>query len=102
MCEEAVDDCLAALKFNPDWFVTSKMLDQFDNALHANNDILFFNEDFDIATFTANQRHVFAVDLDKTNVDEDNDFNEDYPVTTIHVRPLAWCSKFAKHLKQDK
>ena len=24
MCDEAVDDCLAALKFIPDWFVTSK------------------------------------------------------------------------------
>ena len=25
MCYEAVDDCLAALKFIPDWFVTSEM-----------------------------------------------------------------------------
>ena len=25
MCDKAVDDCLAALKFVPDWFVTSKM-----------------------------------------------------------------------------
>ena len=27
MCDEAVNDCLAALKFIPDWFVTSKMLE---------------------------------------------------------------------------
>ena len=26
MCDKAVDDCLAALKFVPDWFVTSKMV----------------------------------------------------------------------------
>ena len=26
MYDEAVDDCLAALKFIPDWFVTSKMI----------------------------------------------------------------------------
>ena len=26
MCYKAVDDCLAALKFVPDWFVTSKMI----------------------------------------------------------------------------
>ena len=26
MCEEAVDDLLTALKFIPNWFVTSKML----------------------------------------------------------------------------
>ena len=39
MCDEAVDDGLAALKFVPDLFVTSKMLEKH-NALHA-NDILF-------------------------------------------------------------
>ena len=26
ICDKAVDDCLAALKFVPDWFVTSKMV----------------------------------------------------------------------------
>ena len=26
MCDEGVDDCLAALKFFSDWFVTSKMI----------------------------------------------------------------------------
>ena len=41
MCDEAVDDCLVALKFIPDWFVTSKMLEKFDNTLHADYDILF-------------------------------------------------------------
>ena len=40
MCDEAADDCLAALKFLPDCFVKSKMLEKFDNALHANDDIL--------------------------------------------------------------
>ena len=47
MCDEAVDDSLAALKFIPDWFVTSKMLGKLDNALHVNDDILFYNEDSD-------------------------------------------------------
>ena len=28
MCDEAVDDCLEALKFVPDWFATSKMLEK--------------------------------------------------------------------------
>ena len=46
MCDEAVDDCLAALKFIPDWFVTSKMVENVDIVLHANDDILFNNEDF--------------------------------------------------------
>ena len=26
MCDKATDDCLAALKFVPDWFVASKMI----------------------------------------------------------------------------
>ena len=42
MCDEAVDNCLAALKFIPDLFVASKMFENFDKALLANDDILFF------------------------------------------------------------
>ena len=57
MCDEAVDDCLAAVKFIPDWFVTSKMLEKLANALHAGDDILFYNKDFDKVAFIANQGH---------------------------------------------
>ena len=42
MCDEAVDNCLTALKFIPNRFVASKMLEQFDNTLHADGDILFY------------------------------------------------------------
>ena len=49
MCDEAVDGCL------PDGSITSKLLETFDNALHSNDDILFYNEDFDKASFIANQ-----------------------------------------------
>ena len=52
MCDEAFDDCLAALKLIPDWFVTNKMLETLHAALPTNDDILFFNEDFNRATFT--------------------------------------------------
>ena len=38
MYQETVDDCLAALKFIPDWFVTSEMYKKFNNAFHANDD----------------------------------------------------------------
>ena len=41
MRNEDVDDCLATLKFIPDWFVTSKMLEKFHNALLANEEMLF-------------------------------------------------------------
>ena len=41
MCNEDVDDCLAILKFIPDWFVTSKMLEKFHNVLLDNEEMLF-------------------------------------------------------------
>ena len=54
MCDEAVDDCLVALRFIFNQFITCKMLGKFDNALHANDDTLFYNKDFDKITFIAN------------------------------------------------
>ena len=96
MCHEAVDDCLAAWKFIPHWFVTSKMLGKLDNAFYANDTLFFSNEDFDKATFIANQIHIFAVDLDEINIDNDNNFDEDDADTIIHVRLLTWCSKSKK------
>ena len=51
MCDEAVDDCLAALKFTPDWFVTSKMIKKLLTALYPNDNILYFNEYSGNATF---------------------------------------------------
>ena len=44
--DEPADDFLAALKFTPDSFVTSRMLETFHDTSLANDDILFFNEDF--------------------------------------------------------
>ena len=94
MWDEAVDDFLIALKFIPDWFVTSKMLEKFDNALHGKNDILFYNGGFYKITFIANQKDILAVDLEKINLH--NDFDEVDPDTIIHIRCLARGSKFKK------
>ena len=44
-------------------------------------------------TFIANQRFILAVDLDKVNRDDNNNFYEDDSHTIIHVRFLAWFSK---------
>ena len=96
ICDEAVDDSPAALKFIPDWFVTSKMLEKLDNVLQANDDILFYNEDFDKVTFIANQIHTLAADLDRINLDNDYNFDEDDPNTVIDVTHLAWHSKLKK------
>ena len=55
LCDEAVDDCLASLKFITDWFVTSKMLETFHDALLNKGDILSFDEDFSKVTFFNNK-----------------------------------------------
>ena len=40
------------------------MLEKLDNSLHANDDILFYSEDFDKVTFIAGQRHIIDEDFD--------------------------------------
>ena len=40
MCDKAVDDCLAALKFVSDWFVTSKLIKILFTAFYADKHIL--------------------------------------------------------------
>ena len=57
MLDEAVDNCLDTLKFSPDCFVTSKMLEKLDNALHAYDDILFYNEILIKSHLLLNQIH---------------------------------------------
>ena len=51
MCDEAVDDSLAALKLISNWFVTSKMIEKLFTALHADENTLYFNEDSGDAVF---------------------------------------------------
>ena len=43
--DEAVNDCLLALKFDPDQFVKSEMIKKLDDTLLANDDIIFINEE---------------------------------------------------------
>ena len=40
MCDKAVDDCLTALKFVPDWFDTSKLIKKLYIALYTDKNIL--------------------------------------------------------------
>ena len=51
MCDEAIDDSLAALKLIPNWFVTSKMIEKLYTALYVDENILYFDEDSDILYF---------------------------------------------------
>ena len=51
MCDEAIDDSLAALKLIPNWFVTSKMIEKLYTALYVDENILYFDEDSDMLYF---------------------------------------------------
>ena len=81
MSDQAVDYCLAELKFILYLFVTSN---KTGNSLHANNDILVYNKYFDKIIFIANQKHIIVVDLDKINLDNDNNFDLNDPDAIIH------------------
>ena len=61
MCDKPVDAFLPTLNFVPDWFVTSKMLEQLDNVLFS-NDIKLDDLDTDILTF-------FSDDMDNNTID---------------------------------
>ena len=41
MCDEAVDDYLAALELVSDWFITSKMIKKLYTTLYADENILY-------------------------------------------------------------
>ena len=95
MCDKAVDDCLAALKFVPDWFVTSKMIKILFTALYAYENILYFNEDSGNVTFCCNGMSILSIDLNNVNFNDTN-YDEDDPNTIILIRLLAWHIKFKK------
>ena len=78
MCDKAVDDCLAVLKFVSDWFVTSKMIKKLFTALYADEDTLYFNEDFGNVVFSCNEIGTRNIDLNCINLD-DNNLDEDDP-----------------------
>ena len=45
--------------------------------------------------FFTNEMGILGVDIDKTNLDDNNNFNGDDP-ETIHVRLFTWHNKFEK------
>ena len=99
MCNKAVDDFLPALKFVPNWFVTSKMIKKVLTALYADDNILYFNEDFGDAIFSCNNSLI--IDLNNITLDDTN-YDEDDPEAIIHIKILVWHVinlKNVKHLK---
>ena len=95
MCDKVVDDCLAALKFVPDWFVTSKMIKILFTSLYADENILYFNEDSGNVIFICKGMDILNIGLNNINFD-DTSYDEDDADTIIHVRLLVW------HIKLEK
>ena len=95
ICDKAVDDSLVILKLILDWFVTSIMIKELFTALYADENILYFDEDFGNAVFSCNETGILNIDLNNNN-NPDNNFDEDDPDAIIHIRLLAWDIKFQK------
>ena len=94
MCDEAVDDSLAALKLIPDRFVTSKMIKTLFTALHA-------DEIYSILMKIL-LRLYLIVKIGILNIDFVNNFDEDDLDTIILIRRLAWHIKFEKRKELKK
>ena len=83
------------MKPNPDWFVTSKMIEKLHTTFHPDENIFYFNEDSGDATFCCDKMGALSVNLNNINID--NNFDEYDPHTIILIRFLAWHVKFEKH-----
>ena len=103
MCYKAVDYCLAALKFVPEWFVTSNILKILLTTFYTVENILYFNEDTGNVVFTCNGMGILNIDLNSIDLGDTN-YDEDDPHTIILVRILVWYIKFKKRkaLKKDQ
>ena len=88
MYDEAAVDYLAALKFIPDCFVISKMIEKLLTALYADDNMRYVNEDSSDVIFCCNEMGRLIIDLNSVNLDDTN-YNEDDPETIIHVILLA-------------
>ena len=75
-----------ALKFVLDWFLKDKIRNLHE-ALFADDDTLFSDEDFVDITFCGGEMGILSIDLDKINLDDVN-FYEDDRITVTHVRIL--------------
>ena len=71
-CDKAVDSYLLTLKFVPDLFVTSKMLEKLDSSVFSDGDIFLHDIDSNIITFFSDDMGFGTTDLNNINLDDDN------------------------------
>ena len=94
MCEEAVYNCVAALKLVPDCFLLSEIIKKLFTALYADENILYFNEGSCDTLFNCSGMGILNIDLNKINLNDN--FDQDDPDTNFVIRLLAWHTKFEK------
>ena len=71
------------------------MIKKLLTVLYSYDKLLYFNEDSSDAMFFCNEMCILSIDLNNINLNDTN-YNEEEPQTIIHVRLLAWQSKFEK------
>ena len=68
MCDEAVNDSLASLKFIPDLVVTNKIIKKLYTALYADEFLLFFDEYSGDVTFCFDEMGILRVNLNNISL----------------------------------
>ena len=96
VCDIAVDDCLAALKFVAEWLVKSKMIKRFFTTLYADENILYFNENPSNTVFNCNGVGILNIDLNNMNLDNTDYEEDDSDTINYSYQTLAWQIKFKK------
>ena len=71
------------------------MIKKLFTALYTDDDIIYFDENFDDVIFSCNKVGILNIDLNKINLDDTN-YNKDDPDAIIHVRLFALHIKFEK------
>ena len=102
MCDKAVDSYLLAVKFVPDWFVLSKIIEKHDNAVFSDKNIVFgdLKSDFFFTIFS-NNTGFNSITLDNSNLDDDS-FDCYDPKTINRVRLVGIINlSNAKHLRKE-
>ena len=92
MRDKAVDDCLGALEVASFGLLQIKGV-KFFTAFNADENLLYFNEDFSNAVSSCNGMGILNIDLNNTNLGDTN-HDEDDPDTIIRL--LAGHIKFEK------
>ena len=68
------------------------MIKKLYTALYADENIIYFKENFGNVVFSCNEMGILCTDL--SNINLDNNFDVDNPKTFIFIRILAWHIKF--------